>query len=96
MFCADLPAEVAAPMAASQRPLSAAALAEKATVAAFVVAAGVALLALLIGIVTIRVSRQDLADAGSEPQEPAPQPATVQQQDDQAALAAAARPCRLC
>ena len=32
-FCADLPAEVAAPMAASQRPLSAAALTEKATVA---------------------------------------------------------------
>jgi MFS family permease len=63
---------------------------------AFVVAAGVALLALLIGIVTIRVSRQELADAGPEPPEPAPQPATVQQQDDQAALAAAARPCRLC
>jgi len=32
-FCADLPAEVAAPMAVSQRPLSAAALTEKATVA---------------------------------------------------------------
>jgi pimeloyl-ACP methyl ester carboxylesterase len=30
-FCADLPAEVAAPMAVSQRPLSAAALTEKAT-----------------------------------------------------------------
>jgi hypothetical protein len=32
-FCADLPAELAAPMAVSQRPLSAAALTEKATVA---------------------------------------------------------------
>jgi pimeloyl-ACP methyl ester carboxylesterase len=32
-FCADLPAEVAAPMAVSQRPLSAAALTEKATAA---------------------------------------------------------------
>ena len=32
-FCADLPEEVAAPMAVSQRPLSAAALNEKATVA---------------------------------------------------------------
>jgi pimeloyl-ACP methyl ester carboxylesterase len=32
-FCADLPAEVAAPMAVSQRPLSAAGLTEKATVA---------------------------------------------------------------
>ena len=32
-FCADLPAEVAATMAVSQRPLSAAALTEKATIA---------------------------------------------------------------
>ena len=32
-FCADLPTEVAAPMAVSQRPLSAAALTEKATIA---------------------------------------------------------------
>jgi pimeloyl-ACP methyl ester carboxylesterase len=32
-FCADLPAEVARPMAVSQRPLSAAALTEKATIA---------------------------------------------------------------
>jgi len=32
-FCADLPAQVATPMAVSQRPLSAAALTEKATVA---------------------------------------------------------------
>ena len=78
---------------------------------AFVVAAGIGLLALLIAIVTIRVRRQDLAGAAPEPQEAAPQPATVQpaapqraaaqpgtaqRQEDQAALAAAARPCRLC
>jgi len=76
-----------------------------------VVAAGIALLALLIGIVTIRVSRQELAGAVPEPQEAAPppaapqpaasqpaapQPGTVQQPEDQAVLAAAARPCRLC
>jgi EmrB/QacA subfamily drug resistance transporter len=83
---------------------------------AFVVAAGIALLALLIAIVTIRVRRQDLAGAAPEPQQAAPQPATpqpatpqpatslpeeplpgtVQQPEDQAILAAAARPCRLC
>jgi EmrB/QacA subfamily drug resistance transporter len=68
---------------------------------AFVVAAGIALLALLIGIITIRVSRQELAGAAPEPQEAAPQPAapqpaTVQRDEDRAALAAAVRPCRLC
>ena len=73
---------------------------------AFVVAAGIALLALLIGIVTIRVSRQELAGAVPEPQETAPlpaapppatvQPATAQQYEDRAALAAAVRPCRFC
>jgi len=67
----------------------------------FVVAAGIALLALLIGIVTIRVSRQELAGAVPEPQEAAPQPAApqpaaVQRHEDRAALAAAVRPCRLC
>jgi EmrB/QacA subfamily drug resistance transporter len=72
----------------------------------FLVAAGIALLALLIGIVTIRVSRQELAGAGPEPEAAPPQPAasqpaasqpgTVQRHEDQAALAAAARPCRLC
>jgi MFS family permease len=67
----------------------------------FVVAAGIALLALLIAIVTIRVSRQELAAAAPEPQEAAPQPAaeqpgTKQRHEDRAALAAAARPCRLC
>jgi len=73
---------------------------------AFVVAAGIGLLALLIAIVAIRVSRQELAGAAPEPQEPAPQPAasqpappqpaTVQVNGDQAALAAAVRPGRLC
>jgi EmrB/QacA subfamily drug resistance transporter len=78
---------------------------------AFLVAAGIGLLALLIAIVTIRVSRQELAGAAPEPQEPAPraaapqpaapqpaapQPRTVQRNGDQAALAAAVRPCRLC
>jgi predicted MFS family arabinose efflux permease len=67
----------------------------------FVVAAGIALLALLIAIATIRVSRQELAAAVPEPQKTAPQPpaqqpGTVQQPEDKAALAAAARPCRLC
>jgi hypothetical protein len=78
---------------------------------AFVVAAGIGLLALLIAIVAIRVSRQELAGAAPEPREPAPQTAasrsappqpappqraTVQVNGDQAALAAAVRPCRLC
>jgi EmrB/QacA subfamily drug resistance transporter len=72
---------------------------------AFVVAAGIALLALLIAIATIRVRRQELAGAGPAPQQAAPQPATPQpavpqpesvQPEDRAALAAAARPCRFC
>jgi len=67
----------------------------------FVVAAGIALLALLIGILTIRISRQELAGAVPEPQQAAPQPAasqpgTVQLHEDRAALAATVRPCRLC
>jgi EmrB/QacA subfamily drug resistance transporter len=62
----------------------------------FVVAAGIGLLALLIGIATIRVSRQELAGAVPEPQEAAPQPGTLERHEDQAALAAAVRPCRLC
>jgi EmrB/QacA subfamily drug resistance transporter len=68
---------------------------------AFEVAAGIALLALLIAIATIRVRRQELAGAAPDPQQAAPQPAapqpgTVQRHEDRAALAAAARPCRLC
>jgi uncharacterized membrane protein len=64
----------------------------------FLVAAGIGLLALLIAIATIRVRRQELSGAVPvpEPQEAAPQPGTVQRQEDRAALAAAARPCRLC
>ncbi len=73
---------------------------------AFLVAAAIGLLALLIAIATIRVRRQDLSGAGPAPQEvapqpgssqpAAPQPGTVQQLEDRAALAAAARPCRFC
>ena len=68
---------------------------------AFLVAAGIALLALLIAIATIRIRRQELAGAVPAPQETAPppaapQPATEQRQEDRAALAAAARPCRFC
>ena len=68
----------------------------------FVVAAGIGLLALLIAIATIRVSRQELSGAVPAPQEAAPQPAapqqprTEQRYEDQAARAAAARPCRFC
>jgi EmrB/QacA subfamily drug resistance transporter len=73
---------------------------------AFAVAAGIALLALLIAIATIRVRRQELAGAAPEPQQAAsqpaapqpaaPQPGTVQRHEDRAVLAAAVRPCRLC
>ena len=89
---------------------------------AFLVAAGIGLLALIIAIATIRVSRQELTGVAPAPQEgvvpasrdgaePAPQeaapqpatpqpatpqPATEQRPEDRAALAAAARPCRLC
>ena len=73
---------------------------------AFVVAAGIALLAMLIAIATIRVRRQDLsgtvpapqqaAPQPAAPQPPAPHPGTEQQYEDRTALAAAARPCRLC
>ncbi len=89
---------------------------------AFLVAAGIGLLALIIAIVTIRVSRQELTGAepapqtgavpaphegavpapreavpqSGAPQPAAPQPGTEQRPEDRAALAAAARPCRLC
>jgi EmrB/QacA subfamily drug resistance transporter len=72
----------------------------------FLAAAAIALLALLIAIATIRVRRQELSGAVPAPQEAAPQPAalqpaaqqpgTEQRHEDRAALAAAARPCRLC
>ena len=74
---------------------------------AFLVAAAVGLVALLIAIATIRVRRQDLSGAAPAPQEAALQPAaqsaaaqqTAAQQpgtEDRTAVAAAARPCRLC
>jgi hypothetical protein len=72
---------------------------------AFLVAAGIGLLALLIAIATIRISRQELAGAVPAPQEAAPQPVALPpaasqpgtvQPEDRAALAAAARPCRFC
>ena len=64
----------------------------------FLVAAGIALLALLIALATIRVRRQELTGARSAPQEEAAasQPATVRQEQDRVALAAAVRPCRHC
>jgi Na+/melibiose symporter-like transporter len=68
---------------------------------AFEVAAGIGLLALLIAIATIRVRRSELIGAAPEPLPPSPlppspQPGTARPSEDRAALAAAARPCRLC
>jgi len=67
----------------------------------FLVSAGIALLALLIAIATIRVRRQELAGAAPAPQHAAvqpaaPQPGIAQRHEDRAVLAAAVRPCRLC
>ena len=62
----------------------------------FLVSAGIALLALLVAIATIRVRRQELTGAVPAPQGTAPEPGTVQQHEDRAALAAAVRPCRFC
>ena len=61
---------------------------------AFEVAAGIALLALLIAIATIRVRRQELAGAAPEPQQAAAQPAAAQPAAAQPAAAqpAAAQP----
>ena len=50
---------------------------------AFDVAAGIGLLALLIAIATIRVSRQELSGAAPEPQEAAPQPEASQPEASQ-------------
>jgi EmrB/QacA subfamily drug resistance transporter len=72
---------------------------------AFLVAAGIGLLALIIAVATIRIRRQELSGAVPAPQaepqpaEPQPaerQPGTEQRTEDRAALAAATRPCRLC
>ena len=67
----------------------------------FLLSAGIALLALLIAIATIRIRRQELAGAEPAPQEAVLQPAAsqsaaVRQHEDRAALAAAVRPCRFC
>ncbi|MEB8336980.1 MFS transporter [Streptomyces endophyticus] len=62
----------------------------------FAVAAGVALLAFLIAIATIRVSRQELTGAVPEPQQAAPQPEAVQRHEERVSFAKAARPCRYC
>jgi hypothetical protein len=63
----------------------------------FLVAAGIGLLALLIGLATIRVRREELTGTGPAPQEDtARQPATVPQHEDRTALAAAVSPCRHC
>ena len=63
----------------------------------FLVAAGIGLFALLIGLASIRIRREELT--GTEPasqEDTARQPATVPQHEDRAALAAAVRPCRHC
>ncbi|MCU1671124.1 MAG: transporter [Blastococcus sp.] len=59
-------------------------------------AAGIALLALVIAAATIRIRREELTGAAPAPHEAAPQPPTVLQLEDRAALAAAVRPCRIC
>jgi hypothetical protein len=63
----------------------------------FLVAAGIALLALLVALATIRVGRQDLTGTRPAPdQGAASQPATARQHQDRAARAAAVHPCRHC
>jgi len=68
----------------------------------FLVAAGIALLALLVALATIRLRRQDLTDTRPAPdqaasdQATAAQPADLGQEQDRTALAAAAIPCRHC
>jgi hypothetical protein len=62
----------------------------------FLAGAAIALLAPPIAIVTIRVRRQELIGAVPAPRKAAPQSATVEQHEDRAARAAAARPCRFC
>jgi hypothetical protein len=71
----------------------------------FLTSAGIALLALVIAVVAIRVRRQDLAGAEAAP-EPgagteaatvgATEPVAVRMDQDKVALAAAAVPCRHC
>ena len=75
----------------------------------FLVSASIALLALLVAGVTIRVRRGELTGAAPAPEGEAPTPAASQEEtlaqpevveasppEDRAALAAASRPCRFC
>ncbi len=75
----------------------------------FLVSASIALLALLVAGVTIRVRREELTGAAPAPEGEAPTPAASQEEtlaqpevveasppEDRAALAAASRPCRFC
>jgi MFS family permease len=91
----------AAIAAGRQPPASPAQLASHALASGFargfLAAAGIALLALLIALATIRVRRQDLTGVRPAPdEEAAPQPVAVRRHEDRAALAAAVRPCRHC
>jgi EmrB/QacA subfamily drug resistance transporter len=65
----------------------------------FLVAAGIALLAFVIALATIRLRRQDLAGAPPPPPgeaEAETEPDSLQRHEGQLALAAATRPCRPC
>ena len=50
----------------------------------------------LMVVLDATIVNVDLSGAVPAPQEAPPQPAAVQQHEDRAALAAAARPCRFC
>jgi EmrB/QacA subfamily drug resistance transporter len=91
----------AAIAAGHQPPASAAQLTSHALATGFargfLAAAGIALLALLVALATIRVRRQDLTGIRPAPEQgTASQPAAVQDHEHRAALAAAVRPCRHC
>jgi hypothetical protein len=91
----------AAIAAGHQPPASPAQLAQHALATGFargfLAAAGIALLALLVALATIRVRRQDLTGIRPAPEQgTASQPAAVQDHEHRAALAAAVRPCRHC
>jgi EmrB/QacA subfamily drug resistance transporter len=67
----------------------------------FVVSTGIALLALVVAVATIRIRPQELTGAEPVPPEPVPHEKVPRSEPDQrlgdrAALAAAARPCRIC
>jgi EmrB/QacA subfamily drug resistance transporter len=91
----------AAVAAGRQPPASPAQLASHALATGFargfLAAAGIALLALIVALATIRVRRQDLTGIRPAPEQgPASEPAAVQHHEHRAALAAAVRPCRHC